>query len=639
MSKKFSLMEDSNASTNKSIHALSDPQRRRILLGGLGFAISSLFRPLTAASGLTALQACANATPANSLLGFSAIPPSTADTITLPPGYRYDVIAAWGEPVGMIEKMPAFANDASNSADEQALQFGMHHDGMQYFPIDGSRHGLLVINHEYTDDGLLHATGMKNWNDETVKKSQAAHGVSVVEIILKNDRWEIVRPSPYARRITANTPMRLAGPAAGHTLMKTAADPAAMTVMGTLNNCGSGMTPWGTYLTCEENFMYYFKPADNENFDQKRWRLAKGNGFFRWHEFDDRFDMNKHPNEPNRFGWIVEVDPFDPDSMPVKRTAMGRATHEAATVTVTKDGRAVVYSGEDARFEYIYKFVSRDKIAAGGAKANATLLDHGTLYVAKFNDDNSGEWMPLVHGKFPLTAENGFADQGDVVIKSRQASDLLGATKMDRPEWIVIDAQRREVFCALTNNSDRGKVGKPSVDKANPRAKNTMGHIIRWQETNDFDGTTFRWEHFVLAGDPAHNDKDKQGDINGSLFACPDGLWLDQRGVLWIQTDIASSSIGEGDFKNIGNNSMLATDPRSGEIRRFLTGPRGAEITGAITTPDNRTLFVNIQHPGEIENSRNDPQQPDKISSWPFGGRPRSATVVIRKTDGGLIGA
>jgi hypothetical protein len=318
---------------------------------------------------------------------------------------------------------------------------------------------------------------------------------------------------------------------------------------------------------------------------------------------------------------------------------MGRATHEAATVTVTKDGRAVVYSGEDARFEYIYKFVSRDKIAAGGAKANATLLDHGTLYVAKFNDDNSGEWMPLVHGKFPLTAENGFADQGDVVIKSRQASDLLGATKMDRPEWIVIDAQRREVFCALTNNSDRGKVGKPSVDKANPRAKNTMGHIIRWQETNDFDGTTFRWEHFVLAGDPAHNDKDKQGDINGSLFACPDGLWLDQRGVLWIQTDIASSSIGEGDFKNIGNNSMLATDPRSGEIRRFLTGPRGAEITGAITTPDNRTLFVNIQHPGEIENSRNDPQQPDKISSWPFGGRPRSATVVIRKTDGGLIGA
>jgi len=314
----------------------------------------------------------------------------------------------------------------------------------------------------------------------------------------------MVRPSRYARRFTGNTPFAVGGPCAGHPLMKTAADPEGRTVLGTLNNCASGKTPWGTYLSGEENFMGYFSGGDNLSAHEKRWGMRKGGWGYRWHEHDDRFDATKNPNEPNRFGWVVEMDPLDATSTPVKRTALGRAAHEGAWVGVTKDGRAVVYSGEDSRFEYIYKFVSRDKIAPGGAKANRTLLDHGVLSVARFNADGSGNWIPLVHGQGALTASNGFADQGEVMIKTRQASDLLGATKMDRPEWLAIDPNSGWVYCTLTNNSSRGQPNFPGVDAANPRANNVMGEIIRWQDHGDFDGGTFKWNHLVLAGDPAN---------------------------------------------------------------------------------------------------------------------------------------
>ena len=637
MAKDFLQMEDSNRSANWSIHEVSSPGRRTVLRGGLGALIGGLFAPLAVGS----LSACATLGAGNTSLGFKSVPISTADTITVPEGYSYQVIAPWGEAVGVSGENPAFRIDGSNTAAEQEVQMGMHHDGIHFFPQEGSTSGLLVMNHEYSDDGLLHPDGMSTWTAQKVRKAQAAHGVSVIEVEQKGGQWQMVKPSPWARRITANTPMAFAGPAAGHAMLRTAADSAGMKPLGTLNNCASGITPWGTYLTSEENFINYFNGPDQPSPHEARWGLRKGApAGYRWHEHDARFDAVKNPNEPNRFGWIVEIDPFNPSSTPVKRTAIGRAAHEGATVAVTKSKRAVVYSGEDARFEYIYKFVSTDAIKPGGASANAELLDHGTLYVARFDADGRGRWIALTHGQGVLNAANGFADQGEVLIKTRQASDLLGATKMDRPEWIAVDKQGW-VYATLTNNSNRGGDKQPAVDAANPRASNTMGHIIRWKEDGDFDNTAFQWNHFIMAGDPANARAEAKGNVKGDMFGCPDGLWVDGRGVMWVQTDMSTSAMGKGDLANLGNNAMLAADPKTGDIRRFLVGPAGCEITGATATPDGRTMFLNIQHPGESPSERSESATPRKISNWPdqnAAGRPRSATVVVRKNDGGVIG-
>ena len=640
-SKDFDTMEDSNRSTNPSIHDVSDPARRTVLRGGLGLAASALYAPLVAGCAAAATREAPKALLP--VIGFKAVPALATDTLVVPEGYIASVIAAWGEPVGVPGNMPAWRGDASHSAAEQALQMGMHHDGLHFYALDGSGNtrGLLAMNHEYTDDGLLHEGGMTPWTAEKVKKAQAAHGLSVIEVELKGGAWQMVRPSKYARRFTGNTPFAVGGPCAGHALFKTAADPEGRTVLGTLNNCASGKTPWGTYLSGEENWMGYFSGGDKLSAHETRWGMRKGGWGYRWHEHDERFDAVKNPNEPNRFGWVVEMDPLDPTSTPVKRTALGRAAHEGAWVGVTKDGRAVVYSGEDSRFEYIYKFVSRDKIAPGGAKANRTLLDHGTLSVARFNADGSGNWIPLVHGAGALTAANGFADQGEVLIKARQASDILGATKMDRPEWLAIDHNSGWVYATLTNNSSRGAKDMPGVDAANPRANNVFGQIIRWQDDRDFDGATFKWNHLVLCGDPANERAEAKGNIKGDIYACPDGIAFDARGVLWIQTDMGPTAMHQGELKNIGNNQMLACDVASGQTRRFLTGPSNCEITGLTWTPDGSTMFLNIQHPGETPSERSDPAAPAKYSNWPDykpGGRPRSATVVVRRQDGGVIG-
>jgi uncharacterized protein len=635
MAKNFDQMEDSNRSSNPSIHEVSDPDRRVLLQGGLGLSLGALFAPL---AGCATAGAAGGAT-----LGFKAVAANTVDRVTVPDGYTARVLAPWGEPVGIAGlPMPAFRFDAGNTAEEQALQMGMHHDGIHYYPLDGSRRGLLCLNHEYTDEGLLHVGGQVPWTLDKVRKSQAAHGIAVVEIERAGDGWQLVRPSRYARRITANTPVSIGGPAAGHALMKTADDPAGRTVLGTINNCASGKTPWGTYLSGEENWANYFTAADTPTAHEQRWGIRKAS-WYRWPEFDDRFDTVRNPNEPNRFGWVVEVDPMDPTSTPVKRTALGRAAHEGAWVAVTKDQRAVVYSGEDARFEYLYKFVSRDRIApaANGrtaAQANATLLDHGTLYVARFDASGRGRWLPLVHGQGPLTAEGGFADQGEVLIKARQAADLVGGTKMDRPEWVAIDERTRWVYCTLTNNSNRGAAGFPGVDAANPRANNTMGSIIRWKEDGDFSGEAFEWNHLLLAGDPANTRPEARGNIKGDIFSGPDTVAFDARGLLWIGTDTA---VGTPETARMGNNQLLACNPATGEVRRFLVTPARAEVTGATWTPDGRTMFVNIQHPGS--NVRRDGTDSPRIySNWPdFNpvGRPRSATVVIRRDDGGVIGA
>jgi uncharacterized protein len=629
MAKDFNTMEDSNKSSNPSIHEVSNPARRTILQGSAIASVSSL------------IGCAAMASNTNLQIGFKAIAPGVGDQLVVPEGYTATAIGSWGEPVGIPGSMPAFKIDGSNSAADQAVQIGMHHDGVEFFPIGGSStHGLIAINHEYTDDGLLHVGGFNNMNAEKVKKSQNAHGLSVYEVILKDGKWDMVRPSKYARRFPMSAPFSIGGPAAGHAMMRTPADPAGTTILGTLNNCASSKTPWGTYLSGEENFMFYFGGGDNTNAHQKRWGMRK-DGFYQWEKFDARFDATKTPNESNRFGWVVEVDPMDPTSTPIKRTALGRAAHEGAWVGVTKDNRAVVYSGEDARFEYIYKFVSRDKISPGGAKANATLLDHGVLYVARFDADGSGKWLPLIHGQGPLTAANGFADQGEVVIKARQASDVLKATKMDRPEWLTIHPETGWVYCTLTNNSSRGQKDQPSVDAANPRANNSMGQIIRWKDDGDFDGAGFQWNHLVLAGDPANERPEAKGNIKGDIYGCPDGITFDKRGVLWIQTDAHATQMYKNEFKNIGNNQMLACDPKTGETKRFLTGPTNCEITGCTFTPDGKTMFISVQHPGETPSDRSDPNEPAKYSNWPdfkSGGRPRSSTVVIRKNDGGVIG-
>ena len=646
MAKDFSTMEDSNRSSNPSIHDVSDPARRLWLRGAAGLGLAAMFGSAATLGGCALSQV---GQAGRSSLGFTAVPASAADSLVLPPGYVAQVLAAWGEPIGapgLPAGTPAWKPDASNTAAEQALQMGMHHDGIHYVPLDGARRGLLAMNHEYVDDGLLHTDGLKTWTAEKTAKAQAAHGIAVVEVEQRGGAWQVVRPSRYARRITANTPHAVGGPAAGHRLMRTAADPEGRTVLGTFANCGSGMTPWGTYLSGEENFQGYFRTADQPTAHERRFGLRK-TSWYRWPETDERFDTVRHPHEPNRFGWIVEVDPMDPGSTPVKRTALGRAAHEGAWVAVTQDGRAVVYSGEDARFECIYKFVSRDRIQPAGngktqAQVNASLLDHGSLYVARFGADGRGQWLPVVAGQGPLTPENGFADQGEVVIKLREAADLLGGTKMDRPEWLAIDTASRWVYCTLTNNSQRGAAGQPGVDAANPRANNVMGQIIRWKEDGDFDGTAFEWNHLMLAGDPANTRPEARGNVQGDAFGNPDSVTFCPRGLLWIGTDMSSGAMNEGEFERLGNNQLLVCDLSTGETRRFLTGPVNCEITGATWTPDARTLFINVQHPGETPSSRSDAEAPTRFSTWPDGpaaARPRSATVAIRRLDGRPVGS
>jgi secreted PhoX family phosphatase len=615
---------------------------------------------------------------------FEPVPADFEDRLQVPRGYRAQVLVAWGDP---ISDGPAFRFDASNGADDQLVQCGMHHDGMALFALPGRRglprddRGLLCVNHEYTDNGLLFPDGQQTWTAEKVRKAQYAHGVAVLEVERTRRGWRVVRPSKYARRITATTATEIAGPARGAPGMRTAADPSGTTALGTFANCAHGRTPWGTYLTCEENFHEYYAwstvgarglglepdreytaeevgilvasiPYEARRYDvgtpkfretapgSGRWRFHRFGRGHRWEEYDERFDAGRHPNEPNRFGWVVEIDPFDPASKPLKRTAIGRCKHESATTTLARDGRVVVYTGDDERDEYLYKFVSEGRYDPARGRANGDLLDHGTLYVARFEADGRGRWLPLVHGRSGLTRDFGWLDQADVLINARRAGDVVGGTRMDRTEWVAI-APSGEAYVTCTNNTSRIE-----TDAANPRPRNSFGHVLRWREAGDDPAAPeFAWEMFVLCGDPriaaASGRPEQAGTIRGEPFGSPDGLFVDGDGRVWICTDVSPTTLHDRDFRYIGNNQLLCADPQTRVVRRFLTGPRGCEITGAFVTPDGRSLFVNVQHPGEPRTESNDPADPRALSNWPdfrADGRPRSATVVVTKDDGGVIG-
>ncbi|WP_223825009.1 PhoX family protein [Pseudomonas profundi] len=590
------------------------------------------------------------------LLGFSAVPVSFEDQITIPEGYSHQVLIPWG--TSLIDGDTRFRIESTGA--EQADQVGSHHDGMHFFPIDGSSEdGLLVLNHEYVEPRLMHAayagqdlgsgavllsSDLKRVDDEVLKEMNA-HGVTVVRIVRNlNGEWQ-VQPDGYNRRITALTPMKLSGPVAGSDLVKTLYSPDGTATRGTINNCGSGVTPWNTYMAAEENWAGYFVnegtyPREHERYGVPRPKEdgTRASGKYEWHLAESgndeyvRFNatdsgataLDDYRNEPNTFGWMVEIDPFDPDSTPVKRTAMGRFGHEGVVFAPAVEGKSVVcYSGDDSRFEYIYKFVSRDPYYQ--ASASGALLDNGTLYVARFNADGSGEWMPLVHGQNGLDASNGFASQAEVLVNTRLAADRLGATPMDRPEWGAIDPANGDVYFTLTNNSQRGE---DETNEANPRGPNTHGHIIRWAETGeDHAATSFEWDIFLFAGDSGESGKPTSigYDPNGekltadNILSSPDGMWIDPDSRVWIQMD-------SGDTDPFGNCAMLVADPTTGELKRFLVGPVGQEITGISMTPDQRTLFINVQHPSG--------DWPDYDPSVP----PRSATVVVWKDDGGIVG-
>ncbi|MGD7705324.1 PhoX family protein [Microlunatus sp. Y2014] len=606
--------------------------RRTVLAGGMAGAAAFLTTNLLGATPAAATPP--SRVRATELIGFDPIPLGYDDEVVVPTGYTARPFIPWGTPIAGDH--PAFVA-GGNTAAEQEQQVGMHHDGMHFYPMApgpaGSKHGLLVVNHEYTDENYLHTgtsttPAKSTWTPEMVALSQAAHGLSVVEVNADaSGEWSVAK-SPLNRRITANTPMSVSGPAAGHRLMRTSEDPEGQTILGTINNCSHGVTPWNTYLACEENFNGYFR-LDPDTYTPEQQALASrygvGGDRFNWATHDSRFVVTgTEPNEPNRFGWVVEFDPFDATSRPVKRTALGRLKHESAYVQVAKGGRIVVYTGDDQVNEHVYKFVSNENWRAARARGRSP-LDEGTLYVAKFNDDGSGEWLPLVHGQGDLTEANGFADQGDVMIKTRMAAGMVGATRMDRPEWVSVDPNTGMVYLTLTNNNSSAKV----MSAANPRKPNPWGHIVRWNETGgDHTATTFEWDLFLIAGQ-GRGSGDGSTIADEDAFGSPDGIWSDPEGRVWIQTD-GTQPLGAND-QMLAANPYLTDDAGVPQLRRFLTGVPGCEVTGVVTTPDQRTMFVNIQHPGA-----------GSPSQWPHldgGTTPRSATVVVTKDDGGVIGS
>ncbi|MBY5840039.1 PhoX family phosphatase [Rhizobium leguminosarum] len=622
--------------------------RRNFLQGSL--AVSAIAATVSPIALMSADEARA-ADNKGSAFNFSEVAAGVDDKHHVAEGYDAEILLRWGDAV--LPGAPQF-DPAKQTADAQNKQFGYNNDYVGFIPLDGSsEHGLLVVNHEYTNPHLMFA-GLVQVIDGKIKQGalskeqvdveMAAHGGTIVEIRKTGGKWQVIADGKYNRRITANTPMEITGPAAGNDRLKTSADATGTRAIGTINNCAGGVTPWGTYIMAEENFHGYFSGALPEGHKEapnyKRYGVPEG--AYEWANFYDRFDLSKEPNEPNRFGWIVEIDVMDPASAPKKRTALGRTKHEGAESIVAKNGKVVFYLGDDERFDYVYKFVTDAAFSPNDRAANMNLLDSGTLHVAKFNEDGTMQWLPMVFGQGPLTAENGFTSQADVLIECRRAGDALGATKMDRPEDVQPNGVNGKVYVMLTNNTRRKA---DQVDAANPRAENAFGHIIEISENDgDFTATSGKWEVLLKCGDPsvaAVGATFSTETTKNGWFGMPDNCAVDAAGRLWVSTD------GNNNKATGRTDGLWAVDTEGAAratSKLFFRVPVGAEMCGPLFTPDDETAFVAVQHPG------------DGGEDWPGHGRPsyyedlstrwpdfkpdmpvRPAVVAITKAGGGKI--
>ena len=674
MSKSISDKVVRNTANNPTFSAILEANlsRRTVMRGSLGSALAMF-------AGVSMSACGGGGDDDNGLkLGFDSLPTSMTDACVVPAGYVASVLGAWGTPLN--DQAAPWSKDGNNSSTDLLHSTGMHHDGMHFFPLNGSSsEGLLVVNHEYIDEKALHPAGPTSVGGkrpaEEVRKEINAHGVAVMHIRKQGGKWEIIKNSKYNRRFTSATPMNLSGPVGKTDWVKTPFSTDGSQVRGTNNNCGNGTTPWGTYITAEENWAACFVNTGEVNAAQKRVGVATKTGRYQWEtaagdsseqngEFA-RFNitvtgasaLNDWRNEVNGFGYLVEIDPYDPSSSATKRTAMGRFAHEGAAYGNPVAGKPLAfYCGDDSRFEYVYRFVSEanwdpkdatrsDRIAVGNK-----YLDKGTLYVARFNADGKGEWLALVpgtKGKDGKTLGEAFGSIDAILINTRGAADFVGATPMDRPEWTAVHPSNGDVYVTLTNNTSRN--AEKGTNPANPRLNNANGHIVRWHD--DTGANTFRWDIFVFGSDAgAAADTNRSGLTASNQLASPDGLAFDDRGILWIQTDNGIDGGRNNAVAKATNDQMLAVIPgalkdakgtgpainasNQAELRRFFVGPNEAEITGFAFTPDHTTIFLNIQHP--VNWPAYDSSDATKAPSGKV--RPRSSTVVIQKADGGAIG-